>query len=104
MTIEDLKRFISAMGIQYYTAEALFAEEAANVQGISYDTFKEIIRRQIMLALNNDRNHFMLLSLQEAEHLRGIFHARHYRSLLPSESMVVDKLTNARMWAMGDFG
>jgi hypothetical protein len=69
--------------------------------GFTYSVFKEVVRDLILQFKKPDGRHFVLLSLDEAEHLRGILHGRGSDSLLPSESMSA-MLTTGAMWVMGD--
>jgi hypothetical protein len=105
LSVDDIGRFARAMGIDYASPDELFRmANGATHGGVNYGAFKELIIAQIKLALRKDSNYFMLISLQEAEHLRCMFHARKGRSLLPSEMALAGKFSNARMWALSDVG
>ena len=67
----------------------------------TYDMFRSLIADLIAKFRDTDGRYYVLLSLDEAEHLRGIIHGRKGRSFIESESALVD-CTSAVMWAMGD--
>jgi len=103
LSLEDLSKFINSMGINYTTPQQLYEDAgAALTGGVNFSKFKELVLRQIVIATTKNKHFYMLITLEEAEHLRGIIHGRKGRSLLPSESHIIDRMTNARIWAMGD--
>ena len=98
------------------TPEDIFTQYTsliASSGGLNFAAFKAIIKDQINMVSTQRGNFFVLLSLQEAEHLRGIIHGRMGRPLIDGEgeSQVAAgmnewdiKLCNANMWTMGDAG
>lgn len=72
--------------------------------GFTFGVFKELVKDLAQQFKKQDGKFYVLLSLQEAEHLRGIMHARKELSLLPSEmKMVTAPATTASLWLMSDF-
>ncbi len=69
--------------------------------GITFAVFRDIIRDLMLQFKKPGDRHYVLLSLDEAEHLRGIMHGRQGLALLPSEISSCN-LTTLAMWIMGD--
>jgi len=108
---EDLGRVLVILGIEFITPDGLMAMHAENIAACGGVTFK--IFRDICIAVSNmftrhEGKYYVLLSLQEAEHLRGVFHSRIGQPLIPNEANGVapisenGKFTAACMWLLGD--
>lgn len=67
----------------------------------SYEVFRELLQELISQFKEGDGRYYCLLSLDEAEHLRGIMHGRKNVPLLQSEAAKFD-CTSATLWAMSD--
>lgn len=71
--------------------------------GFTFGVFKEMVKDFALQFKKQDNKHYVLLSLQEAEHFRGVMHARKDMSLLLSEATQIKPGTSAGLWLMGDF-
>ncbi len=94
------------MGIDNLSAELLqlqYGEMMRSKGGFTFGVFKEMIKDLVLQFKRQEGKYYVLLSLQEAEHFRGVMHARKGVSLLKSEREV-DAATNTTtaLWMMGD--
>lgn len=99
--IQVLKTF----GLDYVTAAEVSLSHAALIRskgGFTFSVFKEVVRDLILQFRKPDGRHYVLLSLDEAEHFRGILHGRGSSALLPSETTSQGPLTTGAMWLLGD--
>jgi hypothetical protein len=95
---------LKTFGIDHVTVAEVnltFDQLIRSKGGFTYAVFKEVVRELIQQFRKPDGRHYVLLSLDEAEHLRGILHGRGRESLLPSETASA-MLTTGSMWVMGD--
>ena len=93
------------MGVDNLSAELVqmqYKDSIAQRGGFSYAVFKEMVRDVAMQFRRQEGKYYVLLSLQEAEHFRGILHARKNFPLLNSELMA-ESYTTAAMWVMNDY-
>lgn len=70
--------------------------------GLTYAVFKSMVKDLSLQFKKQEGRFYVLLSLDEAEHLRGIMHGRQGIALLPSEIMTLSDLTSVALWVMGD--
>jgi hypothetical protein len=93
------------MGVDNLSAELVqmqYRDSMIQRGGFSFAVFKELVRDVAMQFRKQEGKYYVLLSLQEAEHFRGIIHARKNFTLLNSELMA-DAPTTAAMWVMNDY-
>ena len=104
----DYLRITKLMGVDVNTATATLQRYDANInlKGFTYEVFREIFydlesqyRRQ------GDRS-YVLLSIEEAEHIRGILHSRDstFDSFILGENTSLSAATSVGLWLMGDNG
>ena len=99
------------MGIGFVTSEQLlnrYADEIRRQNGLTYDVFKTMVKDLANQFKKQQGRYYVLLSLEEAEHFRGVIHGRRGLPLLPSEtntsaplSAMVAK-TTAALWVLAD--
>lgn len=90
------------MGINYVTADYLLEHYRLLIKssgGLTFSFFKVLVR-DLATHFNNQPNgrNYALLSLDEAEHFRGIMHGRKGRSLIPGEEKT--GRTHVALWLM----
>jgi hypothetical protein len=93
------------MGVDDLSAEIVlmqYQESIAQRGGFSFAVFKELVKDVAMQFRRQEGKFYVLLSLQEAEHFRGILHARKNFTLLNSELMA-SAPTTAALWVMNDY-
>ena len=99
------------MGIGFVTSEQLlnrYGDEIRRQNGVTYDVFKTMVKELANQFKKQEGRYYVLLSLEEAEHFRGVIHGRRGLPLLPSESTpsattgaMVAK-TTAALWVLAD--
>ncbi len=72
------------------------------MEEFTFQAFKEFLKELISQFKDSDGRFYCLLSLDEAEHLRGIMHARKGLPLLLSESNKLD-CTSVNLWSLIDY-
>ena len=93
------------MGVDDLTVEVVLMQFSESIQqrgGFTYAVFKELVRDVAMQFRKQEGKYYVLLSLQEAEHFRGVLHARKNFTLLNSELMA-EQPSTAALWVMGDY-
>jgi hypothetical protein len=96
MGIDDLS--VDLIMIQY-------SELMATKGGFTFGVFKELIKDLVMQFRRQEGKYYVLLSLEEAEHMRGIIHARKGKQLLKGEELISAGAlgrTTIALWMMGD--
>jgi hypothetical protein len=96
---------VTMMGVDNLSAELVQMQYKDSIQqrgGFTFAVFKELIRDVAMQFRRQEGKYYVLLSLQEAEHFRGILHARKNFTLLNSELMNSTP-TTAALWVMNDY-
>ena len=76
------------MGITFITSEQLLArygDEIRRQDGVTYSVFKVMVKDLADQFKKQEGRYYVLLSLEEAEHFRGVIHGRKGVTLLPSE-------------------
>ena len=99
------------MGIGFVTSEQLlnrYGDDIRRQNGVTYDVFKTMVKELANQFKKQEGRYYVLLSLEEAEHFRGVIHGRRGLPLLPSESTasattgaMVAK-TTAALWVLAD--
>ena len=77
------------MGITFVSSDQLmarYAEEIRRQDGVTYEIFKTMVKDLANQFKKQEGRYFVLLSLEEAEHFRGVIHGRKGTTLLPSEA------------------
>lgn len=93
------------MGVDNLSSEIVLMQYKDSINqrgGFTFAVFKELVRDVAMQFRRQEGKYYVLLSLQEAEHLRGIIHGRKNFTLLNSELMA-ERPTSAAMWVMNDY-
>jgi hypothetical protein len=101
------------MGITFVTSEQLLARYADDIRrcnGVTYDVFKNMVRDLANQFKKQEGRYYVLLSLEEAEHFRGVIHGRKGLPLLPSEApstlttrgASIGGRTTAALWVLAD--
>lgn len=111
---EELKRATNNLGFDTTSVEEMVAQKnrlvssgTTNLMSVmtevayTYEMFKELVQSLISQFKDTDGRYYCVLSLDEAEHLRGIIHGRRGQSLLTSEAATMD-CTSAVLWALND--
>ena len=96
---------IEALGFDFYPVSHIQDKYKTLIQqarGFDFEIFKMMIRDFSLQFKRQEGRFYVLLTLDEAEHLRGIMHGRSGFSLLPSETTSSIGRTTAAMWVMGD--
>lgn len=94
------------MGIDDLSADLIqmqYSVLMSSKGGFTFGVFKEMIKDLAMQFKRQEGKYYVLLSLEEAEHFRGVLHARKNFSLVRSESPEEPSITTAALWMMGDF-
>jgi hypothetical protein len=97
------------MGIEHVSPDILMMQYDDKMRargGFTYAIFQEMVRELASQFRKEDGRYYVLLSLEEAEHFRGVIHARQGMPLLLSETQagMVGTKTSAALWLMGDSG
>ena len=101
------------MGITFVSADQLLARygnEIRGEDGVTYGVFKIMVKDLANQFKKQEGRYYVLLSLEEAEHFRGVIHGRKGLPLLPSESSqavatsgaVSGGRTTAALWVLAD--
>ena len=112
LNTEELKRATSNLGFDAASVEDMVNQtnRASGMNNIAsltndvsytYEMFKDLVKNLIAQFKDTDGRYYCLLSLDEAEHLRGIMHGRKGLSLLTSEVASMD-CTSAVLWSLCD--
>lgn len=109
LSVADITNVMQLMGIDAISIELVqmqYDELIRSKGGFTFGVFKEFV---LDLASNfrsiNGGKYYVLLSLEEAEHFRGVLHARQHVPLLHSEKAAEDmhqKFTRAALWFLGE--
>lgn len=100
-----LLQVVQMMGVDNLSSEIVLMQYNDSIVqrgGFTFAVFKELVRDVAMQFRRQEGKYYVLLSLQEAEHLRGIIHGRKNFTLLNSELMA-ERPTSAAMWVMNDY-
>jgi hypothetical protein len=96
------------MGIDDLSVDLIvmqYSDLMASKGGFTFGVFKELIKDLVMQFRRQEGKYYVLLSLQEAEHMRGIIHARKGKQLLKGEESTSAGgfgTTTTALWMMGD--
>ena len=77
------------MGITFVSSDQLLARYANEIRkqdGVTYEIFKIMVKDLANQFKKQEGRYFVLLSLEEAEHFRGVIHGRKGTTLLSSEA------------------
>jgi len=100
-----LIQVISCLGIEFTSPELILLQYSDLIRikgGFTYGIFRDFMRDIADQFRKQDGKYYVILTLDEAEHFRGVLHARMHTSLLLSESTLPKGLTTAAMWLMDD--
>ncbi len=100
---DEIAKVIGVMGLDAVTAEFAqikYVDLIAAKGGFTFGVFKEMIKDIASQFRNQDGKFYVLLSLQEAEHFRGLLHSRVNQPLIDSESG--PNFTSAALWLISD--
>jgi Ca2+-binding EF-hand superfamily protein len=100
-------RMTRCMGIDDQDTETSLNKYPASYNGITYGLFRQIFMDLERSFRYMDDRCYILLSLEEAEHMRGILHSRDttYDTLIPEEgydNTPDARVTTCALWLMGD--
>lgn len=70
--------------------------------GFTFGIYRDFIRDITLQYRKQTGKYYVMLTLDEAEHFRGVLHARMHTSLLTSEGNLPNPLTTSALWLMGD--
>lgn len=104
LSTEEITKVIGVMGLDAVTAEFAqikYVDLIAAKGGFTFGVFKEMIKDIANQFRNQDGKFYVLLSLQEAEHFRGLLHSRLNTNLISSETGGID-MTSAALWLISD--
>jgi hypothetical protein len=96
------------MGVTYLTAENVeirYSSLIALKGGFTYGVFRELVKDVAIQFRKQEGRYYSLLTLQEAEHFRGVLHARQGFPLIESETSywaTNQQFTSSALWLMGD--
>lgn len=94
------------MGVEIFDPSAVnaaYSRQKSNHGGFTFEVFKDLLRDLSLQFKQHRGRYFVLLSIEEAEHMRAIIHGRAGQSLLRKEKgTVANAMTTAGMWMMGD--
>lgn len=96
------------MGVNFVTSaniEMKYAPSISAKGGFTFGVFRELIRDLAIQFRRQEGRYYSLLTLQEAEHFRGILHARDQQPLLASEFSFFSSnqpYTSSALWLMGE--
>jgi Ca2+-binding EF-hand superfamily protein len=103
LSTEEITKVIQVMGLDSVTAEFAqikYVDLIASKGGFTFGVFKEMIRDIAQQFRSQDGRFFVLLTLQEAEHFRGLLHSRLDKQLIASETGAHP--TQAALWLISD--
>jgi Ca2+-binding EF-hand superfamily protein len=104
----DLERITACMGFDYVSVSDLLLKYDTRLSGFTYDVFKIMVKDLANQFKKQEGRYYVLLSLEEAEHFRGVIHGRRGLPLLPSETNTSAPLTamvaktTAALWVLAD--
>lgn len=106
----DIERLLSLLGVKdYITADILemqYSEAIRAKGGFTYGVFRDLVKDLTLQFRKQEGRYYSLLSLHEAEHFRGVLHARASSNspLLRSEATlpVTSPITSAAIWLFSD--
>ena len=109
LSVSDITNVMQLMGIDAISIELIqlqYDELIRSKGGFTFGVFKEFV---LDLASNfrsiNGGKYYVMLTLEEAEHFRGVLHARQHVPLLKSEAASEDggkNITRAALWFLGE--
>ena len=109
LSVSDITNVMLLMGIDAISIELIqlqYDELIRSKGGFTFGVFKEFV---LDLASNfrsiNGGKYYVMLTLEEAEHFRGVLHARQHVPLLKSEAASEDggkNITRAALWFLGE--
>jgi Ca2+-binding EF-hand superfamily protein len=110
LTESDLDRVTTCMGFDFISAADLLSKYDSGSGGFTYDVFKNMVRDLANQFKKQEGRYYVLLSLEEAEHFRGVIHGRKGLPLLPSEASsalatggaAIGGKTTAALWVLAD--
>jgi Ca2+-binding EF-hand superfamily protein len=110
LTEDDLDRVTACMGFDFISAADLLSKYDSGPAGFTYDVFKNMVRDLANQFKKQEGRYYVLLSLDEAEHFRGVIHGRKGFPLLPSEASsalttggaAIGGKTTAALWVLAD--
>lgn len=90
LTLHDVRTILHIMGMDSISAELIFMQYDTQIRtkgGFTFAVFKELVKDLAAKFRGQDGGkYYALLSLEEAEHFRGVLHARQHVNLLPHEN------------------
>ena len=107
LTVLDLERVTTCMGFDFISANELLRKYDGPM-GFTYEVFKTMVRDLANQFKKQEGRYYVLLSLEEAEHFRGVIHGRRGLPLLLSETnggaldMGGGSRTTAALWVLAD--
>ena len=105
------------MGITFVSSDQLFSRYKDDIRrndGVNYQVFKTMVRDLANQFKKQEGRYYVLLSLEEAEHFRGVIHGRRGLPLLLSETTAggvdggvggtgtIGGRTTAALWVLAD--
>lgn len=96
------------MGVSFLTADSVefrYSSLIATKGGFTFGVFRELVKDLAVQFRKQEGRYYSLLTLQEAEHFRGILHARQGMPLIDSEITLWKSgqpFTSCALWLMGD--
>ena len=110
LSVADITKVMQLMGIDAISIELIHLQYDDLIRskgGFTFGVFKEFVHDLASKFSSLDGGkYYVLLSLEEAEHFRGVLHARQHLPLLHSEAATPagedKRITTAALWFMGD--
>jgi Ca2+-binding EF-hand superfamily protein len=108
LTLDDLKRVTTCMGFDFVSATELLSKYTIGPFGFTFDVFKNMVTDLANQFKQQEGRYYVLLSLEEAEHFRGVIHGRQGVPLLTTEATNMGGIsgagiTTAALWVLADF-
>jgi Ca2+-binding EF-hand superfamily protein len=100
---EDILKVMKIMGVDSLSMDIItlqYKDLMLSKGGFTFGVFQEFVKNLTMMFKKQVGKFYVLLSLQEAEHFRGILHSRQHLPLVSTEMQVPSPGSTACLWFM----